>query len=121
MNRMDTPKTAATGLAAEVTGEDPKLLQEVMKLVQNMPDGVAGLMKQFQDKGLGSLASSLTGKGIKAPILPDEILKGFGADKINSLAASTGLDPKVVPEKLVALLPKVIETLTPAPKLAGVP
>ena len=121
MNPMDTLKTGAAGPAAKITGEDPKLRQEVVKLVQNMPDGVTGLMKQFQDRGLGSLVSSLTGNGIKTAISPDQILKGFGADKINALAASSGLDPKVVPGKLVTMLPEVIENLAPAAKLAGVP
>ena len=121
MNPMDTLKAGAAGLAEKITGENPKLLQEAIKLVQNMPGGVGGLMKQFQDKGLGSLASSLTGNGIKTAILPDQIVKGFGADKINELAKASGLDPKVVPEKLVTLLPKVIGTLTPAAKLADVP
>lgn len=117
MNPMDTLDTTAGGLAEKVTGEEPKLLQEVMKLVQNMPGGFDGLMKQFQDKGLGSPA----GNGIKTPLTPDQILDAFGADKINALAASAGLDPKVVPEKLVTLLPKVVEKLTPAAKLAAVP
>jgi uncharacterized protein YidB (DUF937 family) len=120
MDVMDTLKSTAAGLAEKVTGENPRLMQEVLKLVQNMPDGVAGLMKQFQDKGLSSLATALTDKGVGTAISPDQILKGFGEDRINALALSSGLDPKVVPEKLANLLPKVIEKLTPAPKIAGV-
>ena len=120
MNPLDTLKTGAAGIAEKITGENPKLLQEVIKLVQNMPDGVSGLMKQFKDKGLGDIASSLTGKGPKQTISPEQILQGFGSEKINALASSAGLDPKVVPEKLATILPKVVEQLTPIAKTVGV-
>jgi uncharacterized protein YidB (DUF937 family) len=121
MNPLDTLKAGAAGIAEKITGENPKLLQEVIKFVQNTPGGVSGLMKQFQDKGLGQLAASLTGKGPKMAITPDQMLKGFGSDKINALATSSGLDPKIVPEKLAAILPKVLEQLTPIAKMAGTP
>ena len=107
MNSFDTLKAGAAGIAEKVTGENPKLLAEVSKLVQTMPGGVAGLVKQFEDKGLGKIVSSWTGNGPKLSISPDQILQGFGSDKINSLAASTGLDPKIVPEKLTHILPKI--------------
>jgi uncharacterized protein YidB (DUF937 family) len=53
-------------------------------------------------------------------ITPEQMVLGFGSEKINALAASSGLDPKVVPEKLVAILPKVVEQLAPAATFAGV-
>jgi uncharacterized protein YidB (DUF937 family) len=112
MKPLDTLKAGAAGFAEKVTGEHPKLFQEVIKLVQSMPDGVAGLMKQFQERGLGPLAASLSGKGPKKPITPEEITKGFGADKIKALASSAGLEVKQVPEKLANLLPKVIDQLS---------
>lgn len=120
MNPLDTLKAGAAGLAEKITGENPRLLQEAIKFVQNMPGGVDGLLKQFQDKGLGQLVASLTGKGPKMAITPDQMLKGFGSDKINALATSSGLDPKVVPEKLASILPKVMEHLTPIARAAGV-
>jgi uncharacterized protein YidB (DUF937 family) len=121
MKPIETLKAGVAGIAEKVTGVDPKLLQAATKLVQDMPDGVSGLMKQFQDKGLGTVVSSLTGKGPKVEISPEQIVQGFGSDKISALATSSGLDPKVVPQKLVAILPKLLETLAPAAKPAGVP
>jgi uncharacterized protein YidB (DUF937 family) len=112
MNAFDTLKAGAAGLAEKITGENPKLLQEVTKLVQNFPGGVSGFVKQFQDKGLGEIVSSWTGKGSKLPISPQQILQGFGSDKINALASSTGLDPKIVPEKLATILPKIVGSLS---------
>jgi uncharacterized protein YidB (DUF937 family) len=120
MNPLETVKAGVAGIAEKFTGENPKLFPELVKLVQNMPGGVSGLIKQFQDKGLTAVASSLTG-GVKQTITPEQILQGFGSDKINALATATGLDPKIVPEKVATLLPKVVEQLTPVAKMAGVP
>jgi uncharacterized protein YidB (DUF937 family) len=108
MNAFDTLKSGAVGIAETVTGENSKLLQEVTKLVQSSPDGVSGLVKQFQDKGLGQIVSSWTGKGPRLSISPQQIQQVFGSDKINTLASSTGLDPKIVPEKLATILPKIV-------------
>ncbi len=121
MNPLETLKAGAAGIAEKVTGENPKLLQEVIKFVQNLPGGFSGLMKQFQDRGLGQVVASLTGKGPKVALTPDQMLKGFGSDKINALATSAGLDPKVVPEKLASILPKVAEQFAPLAKVAGAP
>ena len=121
MNPMDTLKAGVAGLTEKITGENPKLLQEVIKFVQNMPGGVSGLMKQFQDRGLGQVVSGLTGTGPRVAIAPDQILKGFGADNITALATSSGLDPKIVPEKIASLLPNVVEHFNPIAKAVGVP
>lgn len=117
MNPIDTLKAGAAGLAEKVTGEDPKLFAEVIKLVQGMPDGFSGLKKQFEDKGLGPIVSSLTGKAPRQAIKPEQMVLGFGKDKIDALAASTGMDPKIVPEKLAGILPKIFDQF--APKMAA--
>jgi uncharacterized protein YidB (DUF937 family) len=119
MNPLDALTNQAGGLVEKFTGENPKLLQETIKLVQRQPDGISGLLKQFQDRGLGKIASSWLGGGAKESISPDQIVHGFGADKINALASAVGLDPKIVSELLTTLLPKVFEQLAPAAKLAG--
>jgi uncharacterized protein YidB (DUF937 family) len=119
MNPFDALKTDAGGLVEKFTGENPKLLQETLKLVQSQPDGIGGLLKQFQDRGLGKIASSWLSGGAKEAISPEQILHGFGADKINALATACGIDPKIVSQLLTTLLPKVFEQLAPAAKLAG--
>jgi len=57
--------------------------------------------------------SSLTGKTPSEAILPEQMVKGFGKEKIDALAASTGLDPKIVPEKLAGMLPKIFAQFAP--------
>lgn len=119
MNPLETVKSGTAGLAEKFTGENPKLFSEVVTFVEKFPDGISGLFKQFQDKGLGDVVLSLTGKGPTVPITAAQILQGFGSEKINAFAASSGLDPKIVPEKIAAFFPKVVEKFTPVAK-AGV-
>ena len=110
--------TAATvGIADKVSTESPKLLQETITLVQNMPGGFSGLVKQFQDKGLGSVASSWTTKGITQSITADQITRGLGNDTINTLATASGVEARFVAEQLVGILPKVVQQLAPAEKV----
>jgi uncharacterized protein YidB (DUF937 family) len=115
MNPMDAFKGGVAGIA-EKFGGDTKLFPEVMKLVQNMPGGVSGLLKQVQDKGLGHVVGALTGKAPEQKITPEQIVQGFGTEKIQALATSTGMDQKILPERLAAILPKIVGQLAPLAK-----
>lgn len=118
MNPLDSLKAGVAGITEKITGENPKLLHEVTKLVESMPDGISGLLKQFEDRGLGQIVSSWTGKGPKLSISPQQVTQGFGSEKISALARASGLDAKVVPEKLAGILPKLVEHFTPVGKSA---
>lgn len=109
-------KAATAGIADTMTDENTKLFPEVMKLVQNMPGGVSGLVKLFQDKGLGNVATSLTATSGTPKISPEQIVQGLGSERIDALATASGLDTKIVRTKLVEILPKVIQQLAPAGK-----
>jgi uncharacterized protein YidB (DUF937 family) len=119
MKAMDSLKTGVAGITEKFTGENPRLMTEVIKLIQNMPDGVSGLIKQFQDKGLGQLITGLTAPGSTQTISPEQVMQGFGSDKINALASASGMSPKNVPEKLANIFPKVLQQLAPIAKMAG--
>jgi uncharacterized protein YidB (DUF937 family) len=116
---MTNIKAGTAGIADTIATENPKLFQEVLKLVQNMPGGVSGLLKQFQDKGLGNVASSLTAKVPTQTITQEQIVQGLGTDKIDALATASGFDGKTVRKELVAILPKVVQQLTPAEKVVA--
>jgi uncharacterized protein YidB (DUF937 family) len=113
---LETIKAGTVGIADTIVSENAKLFPEVLKLVQNMPGGVSGLVKQFQDRGLANVASSLTAKGGIRTISPEQIVQGLGMEKIEGLATASGLDVKVVRKELVQVLPKVLEQLAPAEK-----
>ena len=109
-------KAAPAVIADAVITDNAKLFPEVLKMVQNIAGGVTGLVKQFRDRGLGNVASSLTAKGGIQTITPEQIVQGLGMEKIDGLATASGLDVKVVRKELVTVLPKVLQQLDPAEK-----
>ena len=117
---LENIKSATAGIADKVNTDNAKLLQETTTLVQNLPGGFSGLVKQFRDKGLGSVASSWTTKGITQSITADQIIQGLGSDRISTLATASGIDVKLVPGLLVSVLPKVVNLLAPAEKVVEV-
>ena len=113
---LENIKVAKPELADAVVSDNAKLAPAVLKMVQNMPGGVTGLVKQFQDRGLANVASSLTAKSGVRTISPEQLVQGLGMEKIEALATASGLDVKVVRKELVNVLPNVLEQLAPADK-----
>lgn len=113
---LETTKVATVGSAEAIVSDNTKLIPAVLKMVQGMPGGVQGLVKQFQDRGLANVATSLTAKTAVRTISPEQLVQGLGMQKIEELATASGLDVKVVRKELVNVLPNVLEQLTPAAK-----
>jgi uncharacterized protein YidB (DUF937 family) len=103
-----------TAIAPTTVSDSEKLFPEVLKLVRFTPGGVSGLLKQFQDKGLGHVASTLTSRDGTRMITPQQIVHGLGTQQIEELATASRLDVKVVRKELVMVLPQVLEQLTAA-------
>lgn len=107
--KLDGMKSQRAELADAVGTE--KLLQEVIRMVSEMTGGVSGLLKQFQYKGLGNVASALAGNGTPRVISPAQLVHGLGTETIETLASESGLNVKVVRTKLVEILPSVVQQL----------
>ena len=120
LGNMKAGTAGTAGIADKIPTENTKLFQEATKLVQNMPGGVSGLVKQFQDKGLGNIAPWLTDRASTQTVTPEQIVQGLGTEKVNALATASGLDVKVVRRELGTILPKVVQQLAPAEKVAEV-
>ena len=96
-----------------IVTDSEKLFPEVLKLVRATPGGVPGLLKQFQDKGLGHVAAALTSRDGTRLISPQQIVQGLGTQQIEALATASRLDVKVVRKELVVVLPHALEQLAP--------
>ena len=119
MDIVDT-KAATADIAAATVSDSAKLFPEVLKMVQKVDGGVSGLVKQFRDRGLANIATSLTATSGIQTITPEHIVQGLGMEKIDALATASGLDVKVVRKELVNVLPKVLQQLAPAEKTLDV-
>jgi uncharacterized protein YidB (DUF937 family) len=79
--------------------------------------GLGGLLKQFQQKGLGEVADSWIKTGPNDAIAPGQISNALGPDVIDTLSQRTGLSKDQVMQMLSQVLPNVVDRLTPQGRL----
>ena len=113
MGLLDSLKQQAMGVINQVAGQNPQLAQEINNLVHSGPGGLAGLVQQFHGAGLGQIVQSWVSTGPNQPINAQQIQQVLGSDRVKQMAAKVGLDPNVVSQKLSAMLPQIIDGLTP--------
>jgi len=94
--------------------EQAGLLEQAMSLINNPAvGGLGGLIEKFQKNDLGDIISSWVGTGANQPISGDQIINALGTDKIQEIAGKLGVSDTQVSEGLSAILPQVIDKLTP--------
>jgi uncharacterized protein YidB (DUF937 family) len=95
-------------------GSGNQLLDSVMRMVNDPAHGgLEGLVRSFQDRGLGGIVDSWVSTGRNLPISADQIAQGLGSDQLSSLASQLGMSQGDVSSKLAQLLPDVVDKLTP--------
>lgn len=98
--------------------EHSGLVQGVLGLLSSQETGgLGGLVKTFQEKGLGDIVSSWVGTGTNLPISPQQVKDGLGHGLIEQIATKVGISPEVASSKLAEILPGVIDHLTPQGKI----
>ena len=82
-----------------------------------IPGGLAGalggLVSHMQANGGGDIAKSWVGTGANLPINGAQLTQILGPDLVNKISASTGLSPDQLVTQLSAVLPQLIDKLTP--------
>jgi len=97
--------------AAPQTGN--ALLDLVMQFVQSYPGGLPALLQAFSQAGYGNQAASWVGTGQNLPITADQVQAALGSDTVRQLAERAGVSPDLAASLLTAVLPTVIDRLTP--------
>jgi uncharacterized protein YidB (DUF937 family) len=77
------------------------------------PGGLQALVQSFHDKGLGDIAASWVGTGKNLPVTPDQVHSVLGAGTVQQLAQQAGVTPGTATTLLAALLPVIVDRLTP--------
>jgi uncharacterized protein YidB (DUF937 family) len=90
------------------------VLEQVLSVVNNPETGgLSGLVETFKSKGLGDAVSSWIGTGENQPVSGEAIANALGSDKIQQIAGTLGISAPEASNSLAALLPQVIDRLTP--------
>lgn len=79
--------------------------------------GLAALVQQFQQNGLGEQVQSWIGSGANLPISADQIQQALGSGRIAEMAKASGLSDGDLSGQLADLLPQVVDKLTPGGQL----
>jgi len=89
------------------------LLDLATALIQGHPGGLAGLVQQFTDAGLGREASSWVGTGQNLPLSAEQLSRVFGQGNVRTLGEQFNLSSELASAGLASLLPALIDHLTP--------
>jgi uncharacterized protein YidB (DUF937 family) len=80
---------------------------------QGMAGGLAGLVDQFRQAGLGHIAESWIGTGSNHPVSPDQLERVFGEQQVGELAEQSGMEKGQFLSQLSHALPAMVDRMTP--------
>lgn len=91
--------------------------ENVSAAVMNLIDqhgGVGGLLKKFEQGGLGAVASSWVSDSTpNQPVSPNDVQQALGSDTVQSAAQQSGMSSEALLQQLATHLPDLINHLTP--------
>ena len=115
MGLFDSLLSSVLGGGNTSGGQQNALVQLATSLISNHSsgNGLAGLAQQFDQQGLGHLMQSWIGTGQNQAISPDQLHQVLGAEKVQQFAQQNGMQGSQVTTALAALLPQLIDKVTP--------
>lgn len=75
--------------------------------------GIGGLAQVFQQKGLGDMMNQWISTGPNPPMTPDQAHSVFGTAQITQIAQKLGINPQMAAGAIAAMLPVIIDHMTP--------
>ena len=101
-------------LSGNQSGGSNALLETVLQLVNNpQTGGLGGLVQSFQQGGLAEIVNSWVSTGQNLPISAEQIQSVLGGSTLQDLAAKLGMSNEQISGGLAAMLPQVVDQLTP--------
>jgi uncharacterized protein YidB (DUF937 family) len=111
------------GGLAEMAMKNPQVISAVVSLLSSKDAsvggtaGLGGLIRTFQERGMGDMISSWISTGPTPPISSSQITDLLGHGTLTQFAAKAGVPQQEAGGLLAALLPAVIDHLTPQGKV----
>ncbi|HEY5914636.1 MAG TPA: YidB family protein [Verrucomicrobiae bacterium] len=95
------------------SGEGQSQLLRLVTGLITQHGGVEGVVQKFAAHGIGAQAQQWVGTGPNPPITGDHVQQVFGNDSVQQVASQLGVPATQAASGLAALLPTVIDKLTP--------
>ena len=101
-------------LAGGESGGSSSLLQTVLQLINNpQTGGLEGLIRSFQQGGLGDIVNSWVANGQNLPVSGVQVESVLGGSALQELAAQLGVSRQQASGSLAGVLPQLINQMTP--------
>ena len=119
MGMLDNLLGGQLGGLAEMAMKNPQAVSAIVSLLSSKDasvggtGGIGGLVQAFQGKGMGDMIASWISTGPNPPINASQITDVLGHDTLKQFAAKAGVPQQEAGGLLAALLPSVIDKLTP--------
>lgn len=104
---------AAQGQAQVQAQAQPDILITAAMAMLDKAGGIQGIIEKFQSSGLGDTVASWVGTGQNQPVTPDQISQALGQDNIQVVVKQANIPAEQSGSILSALLPVLIDQLTP--------
>jgi uncharacterized protein YidB (DUF937 family) len=100
--------------ASDPASQSRNLVEGLVSMLQEpQVGGVDGLARIFEQRGLGAEASSWIGTGRNQSVTSDQVARALGAERVQSLSSRMGLGTVAGAAAIAAILPTLIDKLTP--------
>ncbi len=113
MGLFDSIRNAIGGTAAGNPDHSGLLDEAIGLLGQPQSGGLTSLLNKFKNAGLQHLVDGWVSTGPNPPATADHIQAALGSAQIQQIAARLGIPPQQAASGLAAILPRLIDHLTP--------
>ncbi len=105
--------SGTAGTAGTVTGGSPHAVAQMLENLVQQHGGLAGLVTQLAQGGLGQHTQSWLGTGPNLPVSGTQVTQALGNGKVAEIAQQLGIDPQQAGSLLAQVLPHVIDHFSP--------
>jgi uncharacterized protein YidB (DUF937 family) len=111
-------KQMANAAQTFTEGNTPELARGFLDLLQDR-GGLDGLVRRFQEQGLGDVIASWVSTGANQPITAEQLARVLDPEQLRELSRQAGIAVSRLPEALAALVPTLVDRLTPEGEMPG--
>jgi uncharacterized protein YidB (DUF937 family) len=114
-----TGQASGLGAIADLVARNPQIVAAALSMLSTRDTsvggsgGLGGLVSAFQKSGMGDVIAQWISTGPNPPISADQLTKVLGSDVIGQVAQKAGLGHAEAGSALAAVLPSLVDHLTP--------